>query len=391
MCRFGLDARSRGVFMGFRALSSAVLRSRGALLVSSVVLAANAVAMILSPTVADASQTDCLSYGYACTPGYNGANAQGTWAWSHYGGQYAVNANGYHNCTLYAAWRLQQNGMADPGNWGNAAEWKSHTSYNNKPAVGSIAWWGAEVDGGFGHVAYVDAISGTQVHVIADNFVGANSNGYTDSGWIAASSVDEFLRPHDIGSTPGGSSSPSAPGPITALIHESRVNLSWGAASGATGYQVLRDGVQLATVNTTTYLDDQVSPNQSYTYSVVATNAAGGSAPVTLYVRTTFEAADRAYLSTKLGPAECGRAGDQTHQYLVCNVLTASGWVSSYSTPDDWGYASDRAWLANADGSISYCRRVGTGDQLLCDRFDGTSWTQSMSPHYDLGYPDTFG
>ena len=36
--------------------------------------------------------------------GYSGGNASGTWAWSYYGGSYAATANGYHNCTLYAAW-----------------------------------------------------------------------------------------------------------------------------------------------------------------------------------------------------------------------------------------------------------------------------------------------
>ncbi len=152
---------------------------------------------------ASASQTDCLSYGYACTPGYTGANAAGTWAWTHYGASYAQTANGYHNCTLYAAWRLQQNGMADPGNWGNAVTWASHNGGgNHTPAVGSIAWWGSEVAAGFGHVAYVDQVSGSQVHVVADNFTSATTNGYTDAGWIAASSVDAFLHPHDVG---GGS------------------------------------------------------------------------------------------------------------------------------------------------------------------------------------------
>ncbi len=148
---------------------------------------------------ASASQTECFSYGYACTPGYDGANASGTWAWSHYGGSWAVNANGYHNCTLYAAWRLEQNGMGDPGNWGNAAEWIGHTSHNNTPAVGSIAWWG----GGFGHVAYVEQIRGGEVYVRADNFIGEHANGYTDAGWIAASSVGAFLHPHDVGSGGG--------------------------------------------------------------------------------------------------------------------------------------------------------------------------------------------
>jgi surface antigen len=152
-------------------------------------------------TAAQASQTDCLSYGYACTPGYDAVNTEGTWAWSHYGGSYALNANGYHNCTLYAAWRLEQNGMADPGNWGNAVDWINHTSHNNTPAAGSIAWWGSEAGGGFGHVAYVDQVNGNQVHVMADNYVGPNSDGYTSAGWIPASSVDAFLHPHDLPST----------------------------------------------------------------------------------------------------------------------------------------------------------------------------------------------
>jgi hypothetical protein len=93
-------------------------------------------AVSIGVTAAQASQTDCLSYGYACTPGYDAVNTEGTWAWSHYGGSYALNANGYHNCTLYAAWRLEQNGMTDPGNWGNAVDWINHTSHNNTPAAG---------------------------------------------------------------------------------------------------------------------------------------------------------------------------------------------------------------------------------------------------------------
>ena len=153
---------------------------------------------LLAPSSALASQTECLSYGYACTPGYDGANASGTWAWTHYGGSYAINANGYHNCTLYAAWRLEQNGMDDPGNWGNAVEWINHTSSNHTPAVGSIAWWG----GGFGHVAYVEQIRGGEVFIRADNFVGEHANGYTDAGWISAGSVGAFLHPHDLPSGP---------------------------------------------------------------------------------------------------------------------------------------------------------------------------------------------
>ena len=101
---------------------------------------------------------------------------------------------------------------------------------------------------------------------------------------------------------------------------------------------------------------------------------------------------NRAYLPTKNGPAICGRAGRPVFPGPgVQRQHRPPAGPRPYSKPDDWGYATDRSWIANPDGTVSYCRRVGTGDQALCDNFDGTTWTQSMSPHYDFGYPDTFG
>ena len=201
-------------------------------------------AVAFSPSVAHASQTTCKSYAYACTPGYDATNTEGTWAWKYYGGQYALNANGYHNCTLYAAWRLEQNGMASPGNWGNAVDWINHTSYNHTPAVGSIAWWGKEVGGGAGHVAYVDQVNGSQVHVMADNYIGPKSDGYTSSGWIAASSVDEFLHPHDVVAPPAA---PSVIGTLTnggtVLAKEGGLGAAWVTEySGVSQIAVASDG-----------------------------------------------------------------------------------------------------------------------------------------------------
>jgi hypothetical protein len=99
---------------------------------------------------------------------------------------------------------------------------------------------------------------------------------------------------------------------------------------------------------------------------------------------------NRTYLSTKDGPATCARAGDQYSQALVCSVPKSTGWVSVASPAGDWGYDTDRAWITNSDGTASYCRRVGNGGLERCDRFNGTTWTYSISPQYDLGYPDTF-
>ena len=66
----------------------------------------------------------CRSTGYECTPGYTGTNAMYpvnglTWAWAHYGGaSIAWTSSGYHNCTLYVAWRLEQLGYRTPVTWG---------------------------------------------------------------------------------------------------------------------------------------------------------------------------------------------------------------------------------------------------------------------------------
>jgi surface antigen len=190
------ESASLGLVLPRRCLSRI-----GALLATAATLAMIAPA-VGGTSAAYGSQTECFSYGYSCTPGYDATNAAGGWAWKYYGGSYAETPTGYHNCTLYAAWRLEQNGLGNPGLWGNAFEWINHTSHNNTPAVGAIAWWGSEVGGGFGHVAYVEQIRGSEVFLRADNYAGGG--GYTDSGWIPASSADAFLHPHDLQTGPPG-------------------------------------------------------------------------------------------------------------------------------------------------------------------------------------------
>lgn len=299
-----------------------------------------------------------------------------------------VDTWGYYNreCTSFVAWRLHaRNGFEMPRAIGNADAWgswaRSHgVRVDMNPAVGAVAWWSS------GHVAWVEAAGGGQVTIEEYN---RDYQGHYGERSIPAGSVSGYIHFKDVsGTPPPPTSPPGAVGAISVLEHGSRVNLRWGAASGASDYQVFRDGLLLAVVTDPTYLDLQVSPKQAYTYSVAAHNSGGTSASPSVYVQTNMEAADRAYLPTKDGPALCARAGDQTSQAVVCNVLTGSGWVSRASTPNDWGYAADRSWIDNAGGSVSYCRRVGTGDQVTCDRFDGANWTSSTSPHLDFGYAD---
>ncbi|MFG1953883.1 CHAP domain-containing protein [Micromonospora sp. NPDC048830] len=318
----------------------------------------------------------CRSTDYGCLAGtgYSGQSVWGSWGPGH-------------NCVSYAAYRLRANGAGQPwSSIGNANQWDEKARaagvrVDTTPAVGAIAQWDT---GSFGHVAYVEVVTATYVEISEDSYV-TDTSGYAsrrrlDRGGTTFGSA-EFIHVRDV-VAPG---QPAAPGETQVLAHGTRVNLRWPAASGAAEYQVMRNEVHLATVAGPGFLDTQVSPNQAYTYTVVARNGAGATAGPSRYVQTTGNAADRAYLASGLGPAVCGRAGDQSYQTLVCSIWRPDGWISS-SPQGDWGYASDRAWLVNADGTISYCRRVNDGDQARCDRFDGTTWTTATSPRADLGY-----
>jgi PKD repeat protein len=76
----------------------------------------------------------------------------------------------------------------------------------------------------------------------------------------------------------------SAPVNLTALaVSSSGINLSWSAPAenfGVTGYNIFRDGVQIATVTGTTYSDSGLSPSTTYTYTVSSYNSVGNNSAV---------------------------------------------------------------------------------------------------------------
>jgi fibronectin type 3 domain-containing protein len=79
---------------------------------------------------------------------------------------------------------------------------------------------------------------------------------------------------------------PTAPAGLTAVGASGQVTLSWTPVSGATGYHVLRDGVQIATTTAAGYTDTGLDNGALYGYQVLATNVAGWS-PLTASVTGT--------------------------------------------------------------------------------------------------------
>lgn len=71
---------------------------------------------------------------------------------------------------------------------------------------------------------------------------------------------------------------PTAPSSLTAVLKGKQVQLAWKASSdnvAVTSYIVYRNNVRLTTVTGTSYTDSSTRTGQSYTYTVVATDAAG--------------------------------------------------------------------------------------------------------------------
>jgi autotransporter-associated beta strand protein len=90
---------------------------------------------------------------------------------------------------------------------------------------------------------------------------------------------------------------PREPGGLIVLAGDGKVDLSWNAVEGATGYNVYRstgDGYVLIATGLTAaaYTDDSAVNGTSYSYAVTATNAAGESAFSAPSSATPFPEAD---------------------------------------------------------------------------------------------------
>jgi surface antigen len=161
-----------------------------ALAASAMVMAAMASPALTAPAQASVAETanplpggglnsngvTTLCYdktGFSCAAGgYNGTSSQiGGHGWTT--GQYwsygSTGPNGTkHNCTTYAAYRLQQNGYSYPGWTNNASGWaldasKSGVTVNQNPIAGSIAQWNNN------HVAYVETVTSTYIVTTSDS------------------------------------------------------------------------------------------------------------------------------------------------------------------------------------------------------------------------------
>ncbi len=94
----------------------------------------------------------------------------------------------------------------------------------------------------------------------------------------------------------GGDPAPTVPGAPTGLTVSARtsssVSLSWNAVTGATGYNVYRDGTKVTAVTGTSATVTGLAASTSYSFQVTAVNAAGESAKSAAVTGTTTAPTD---------------------------------------------------------------------------------------------------
>jgi hypothetical protein len=85
----------------------------------------------------------------------------------------------------------------------------------------------------------------------------------------------------------GGGTVPGAPGGLTGTSTSSSVSLSWSAVSGATSYNIYRNGTKVGSPSGTSYTDTGLTASTAYNYQVSASNSVGeGAKSGTLSVTT---------------------------------------------------------------------------------------------------------
>ncbi len=126
----------------------------------------------------------------------------------------------------------------------------------------------------------LDTVNGTTT-TYSDTSVQPNTS-YTYTVDAFDASGNHSLQSSPASYSPTDTTPPTVPDGLATTATALRVDLSWAASAddvGVTGYDIYRDGVLLASVDSavTSYTDVAVEPSGSYSYQVVADDDAGNA------------------------------------------------------------------------------------------------------------------
>ncbi|HUR58187.1 MAG TPA: discoidin domain-containing protein [Opitutaceae bacterium] len=200
-----------------------------------------------------------------------------------------------------------------------------------------------------------NAVSSTQINVSWNSSVGATgydlmvdanivdvgaATSYQHTGLVASSSHTYQVRAKNatgtspfstaVSATTLNASAPATPTGLTATaVSNSQINLAWNASTGATSYDIERDGVALNVGTSLTNSHTGLAASSTHNYRVRANNANGSSAWSAIVSATTQGGSSIDPLGIKKLYADSTRSTKAADWYMgISGTSRLSGWSS---------------------------------------------------------------
>ncbi len=166
---------------------------------------------------------------------------------------------------------------------------------------------------------------------------------------------------------------PTKPGKPFALATSDKVTLSWGASRddvGVTQYEIWRNGEKISTTSQVTFVDNDVLPETTYNYYIIALDKANNRSEVSEVTQVSTDKADQP---------------DSEKPTVPQNLLASK--VSSSSVTLNWSASKDNIGVTHYN-VIRNGINIGT---IAATGFTDSKVSESSNYHYQVSAADAAG
>ncbi|WP_417067556.1 carbohydrate binding domain-containing protein [Niveibacterium terrae] len=229
------------------------------------------------------------------------------------------------------------------------------------------------------------AVTGYEIYRNGTLVGTSTTNSYSDSGLSASTAYTYQVLAYDAAGNKSAKSAsltattlppdtiaPTVPGnPVSTATTASSTTLGWTASTdnyALAGYRVYRDGALVATVKTLSYTDTALTPATTYSYTVLAFDAAGNASAVSAATKVTT------------------LNGNVATVFYKVPTTWSSVYLHYAPTGGTWTTVPGVAMSSACSGWNSYTVNLGSATGLAAAFNNGSgTWDNNSSKNYSLG------
>jgi YD repeat-containing protein len=194
--------------------------------------------------------------------------------------------------------------------------------------------------------------------------------------------------------TPDGTAPTAPTGLAASVISANEIDLSWSAASdnvGVTGYKIYRNGSAVAIVSSTSYADNVLQPQTTYTYQVSALDAANNESSLSSSAQgTTPQIPDTTPPTTPSGLTATGVSSNRVDLSWGASTDTGGSGLVGYKIYRDGSLLTTVPANASPPTYSDLTTSGYTTYSYVVYAYDGVSNTSAASNTASLKTPDSF-